>query len=287
MDRSRMALYKYSALGAENELREGLLEEEDKAAVAKKLMIQGLRPLEIRQHREAGRPQFSFFLERFRQNKITKKDIDFFTKQVALLLNTGLSLDASLRVLKEHSHKASFKDFTVQVERKLKEGKSFSQALADFPKHFSPMYINMAKAGEEGGILPAMLMRIVEYQSTFQELRQFIISSSIYPLILLVVGFGAILILITTILPRFEVLFAGMGRELPLNVQLLMNVSKAITNHLIITFLLLIGPPAALISYLRSPKGIELRDRLAIRIPLLRGFVRDLETTRIFRTLEV
>jgi general secretion pathway protein F len=282
-----MARYKYSALGAENDVREGILEEVDKGAVAKKLMLQGLRPLEIRPHQEAGGGRFSFSLQRFRQDKITKKDIDFFTKQVALLLNAGLSLDASLRVMKEHSHKPSFRDFTVQMERKLKEGKSFSQALADFPKHFSPMYVNMAKAGEEGGILPAMLLRIAEYQSTFQELRQFIISSSIYPLILLVVGFVAILILITTILPRFEVLFEGMGRELPLNVQLLMNVSRLIGDHLIIAFLLLIGPPAALVSYLRTPNGRELRDRAAIRLPLLRGFVRDLETTRIFRTLEV
>ena len=282
-----MALYKYSALGAENDVREGILEEIDKGAVAKKLMLQGLRPLEIRPHQESGRARFSLSLARFRQDKITKKDIDFFTKQVALLLNAGLSLDASLRVMKEHSHKPSFRDFTVQMERKLKEGKSFSQALADFPKHFSPMYVNMAKAGEEGGILPAMLMRIAEYQSTFQELRQFIISSSIYPLILLVVGFVAIIILITTILPRFEVLFEGMGRELPVNVQLLMNISRLIGDHLILALLLLIGPPAALVSYLRTPKGRELRDRVAIRLPLLRGFVRDLETTRIFRTLEV
>lgn len=282
-----MALFKYSALGPENQLREGILEELDKAAVARKLMLQGLRPLEIRPHQEDGRARLSFSLGRLQHSKITKKDIDFFTKQVALLLNTGLSLDASLRVLKEHSHKPAFRDFTVQIERRLKEGKSFSQALADFPKYFSPMYVNMAKAGEEGGILPAMLVRVAEYQSTFQELRQFIISSAIYPLVLMVVGFGALLVLVTTILPRFEVLFQGMGRQLPLNIQVLMDLSRTISNHLILTFLFVVGPPAALISYLRSPNGRKLRDRLALRVPMIRGFVRDLETTRIFRTLEV
>ncbi|MDA8163807.1 MAG: type II secretion system F family protein [Desulfobacteraceae bacterium] len=282
-----MALYKYRALGAENDLREGVLEEIDKMAVARKLMLQGLRPLEIRPHREGGRSRLALSFKGFGQDKITKKDIEFFTKQVALLLNAGLSLDASLRVMKEHSHKPSFRDFTVQIERKLKEGKSFSQALADFPKHFSPMYVNMARAGEEGGILPAMLMRISEYQGAFQELKSFIISSSIYPLILLAVGFVAILILITTILPRFEVLFEGMGRDLPANVKLLMAISRLISHHFFIVFLLAVGIPGAIVSYLRTPSGKELRDRAMLRLPLLRGLVRDLETTRIFRTLEV
>jgi general secretion pathway protein F len=286
-ERWKMAPYKYSALGPENELKEGVLEETDKAAVARKLMLQGLRPLEIRPHREAGGTRFSLSLEQLRRDRITKGDIEFFTNQVALLLNAGLSLDASLRVMKEHSHKPAFKEFTMQIERRLKEGKSFSQALADYPKYFSPMYVNIARAGEEGGILPAMLRRIAEYQATFQELRQFVISSAIYPLVLLVVGVIAITILITTILPRFELLFEGMNHELPLNVQLLMGFSQLVSDHLLLALLMVLAPPLAIFFYLRTTEGRVLRDRLVLRIPLLRGFVRDLETTRIFRTLEV
>jgi general secretion pathway protein F len=282
-----MALFKYSALGPENKLKEGFLDDADKAAVARKLTRQGLRPLEIKPHQEGCTPWFSLSLNRFGRDRVSKGDIEFFTNQVALLLNAGLPLDACLRVMREHSHKPAFKEFTLQIERRLKEGKAFSQALADYPRYFSPMYVNIAKAGEEGGILPAMLRRVAEYQATFQELRQFVISSAIYPLVLLAVGLIAIIVLITTILPRFELLFEGMDHELPLNVQLLMGFSQLVSEHLLLALLAVLAPPVALFFYLRSEQGRIVRDRVVLKIPLLRVFIRDLETTRIFRTLEV
>ena len=283
-----MALFDYTALDGENEVRSGVMEEADKGAVALYLMRKGLRPLEINIHSRSRTPFFSFtaFWEKFQTNKVTRADVDFFTKQITLLLDAGLSLDASLRIMKAQSRKPSFQQFTGEVERKLKEGKSFSQALSEFP-FFSPMYVNIAKAGEEGGILPTMLNKISEYQATFQELRQFIVSASIYPLILLAVGVIAIIVLVTAILPRFEILFSGLGHQLPVNVKVMMSVAHFVSNHYIIVLAAVFGPVVALVRYLKTAKGREHYDRLAIRIPMLKGFVRDLETTRIFRTLEV
>ncbi|MDA8161078.1 MAG: type II secretion system F family protein, partial [Desulfobacteraceae bacterium] len=214
-----MSLYSYSAVDAANSVKRGTIDDIDRNAVARRLMGQGLRPLEIKPYRAPKRIGLS--LAAFRKNKLTKTDLNFFTTQIALLLNAGLSLDASLRTMRQNSQKPAFKHFAGEIERKLKEGKSFSEALADYP-HFTPMYISIVRAGEEGGILPAMLLRISEYQQTFNELRQFIVSAAIYPAILLVVGMVAVIILVTTILPRFAVLFQGMGKRLPLHVRLLM-----------------------------------------------------------------
>lgn len=280
-----MSLFKYTALDRENALIDGVLEASDKKAVASRLMKQGLRPVEIRRHQESRKLSFSL-IDRFQKDTLTKADIEFFTNQMGLLLNTGLSLDASLRIMKQHSHKAVFKDFTGQLEQKLKEGKSFSQALSEYPV-FSPMYLSIVKAGEEGGILPAMLLKISEYQATFQELKQFVVSASIYPMFLLVVGITAIIILLTTILPRFEILFEGLGQELPMHVKILMNSAKLIGNHPFITLILFGGPPSALAWYLKTENGRLKFDRFTLKAPLLSGFIRDLETTRIFRTLEV
>ncbi|MEW6518954.1 MAG: type II secretion system F family protein [Thermodesulfobacteriota bacterium] len=282
-----MPLFKYSALDSDNAVKEGVVEEPDKNAAAKKLLLQGFRPLEIKSYTPGSRTQISLpsFLH-FSRDRITRVEIDFFTKQIAMLLNAGLSLDGALRVMKNHSQKPAFKEFCGSIERKLKEGKSFSQALADFP-HFSPMYVNIARAGEEGGILPAMLMKISEYQSTFQELRQYIISASVYPLILLTVGIIAIIVLITTILPRFEVLFQGMGQQLPAHVALMMSVAAFVTNHYLIVLLLVGGPVALLVWYLKQPEGRRFYQRLSLKIPVLSNFICELETTRIFRTLEV
>ncbi len=280
-----MGLFKYQALEADNSIKEGILEDTDQGSVARRLMLQGLKPLDIRRYNEPRKHVFSF--EKIGQHKITKADISFFTNQISLLLKAGLSLDGALRIMKQHSNKPAFKDFTAEIEKKLKEGKSFSQALADYPKYFSPMYVNIAKAGEEGGILPAMLTRISQYQSAFQDLKQYIVSASIYPAILIAVGFLAIIILLTTILPRFEILFEGMGRQLPFHVQFMMKLAKVISNNIIISLLVILAPPVGLIFFLRTEGGKMFFDRQVIRWPLLSSFVRDLETTRIFRTLQV
>jgi len=279
-----MSLYSYSALTVNNEIKNGIIDDIDKETVSRRLIMQGLRPLAIRPY---TKDKTFLSLDRFRRNKVTKTDIEFFTKQIALLLNAGLSLDASLRVMNQHTNKPAFREVTGHIERGLKEGKSFSQALADHPRLFPPMYVNMVKAGEEGGILPAMLKKTSEYQATFQELKQFIVSASIYPLMLMVIGLVALTILITTILPRFDILFQGMDKQLPLNVRILMDTAKFITDHFIITAMFIIGPPIALFSYIRTKEGKIFSDRLAIKTPLLANFIRDLETTKIFRTLEV
>ena len=279
-----MSLYSYTALDSSNAVRKGVVEEVDKNVAAKRLMSQGLRPLEIKEYREAKKIPSP--LKVFGNKKLSRTDIDFFTTQIALLLNAGLSLDASLRTMKQNSQKPAFKEFTWEIERKLKEGKSFSEALADYPI-FSSMYINIARAGEEGGILPAMLLKISEYQKTFQELGQFVVSAAIYPLILLVVGFIAIGILVTTILPRFEVLFQGMGQQLPFHVKILMEGSAFISNNLLVTLIAVASPPVLAVYYFKTEKGRKTLDEQAISLPIISGFVRELETTRIFRTLEV
>lgn len=281
-----MTMYKYSALDKSNTITEGVLEAADKEESARKLMSQGLRPLHIDSYRKK-RPKGINLNLRFKLGggKINKTDINFFTNQITLLLKAGLSLDNSLRVMRRHSQKEAFQEFVGSLERKLKEGKSFSEALSDYP-YFSPMYINIARAGEEGGILPEMLTKITEYQATFQELKQFIISASIYPLFLLMIGFIAIIILITTILPRFEMLFQGMNQELPVNVQILMSLSGFVSDHLVIVLAAIFLPIAGTIRYLRTAQGRKFFDRQAVKIPGLARFIQGLETTRIFRTLE-
>ncbi len=279
-----MALFSYIAQDAERNIRRGTLEGDSREEVAARLSQSGLKPLEVRRALE-GRTGFAF--KGWQRDKVTKGDIDFFTKQVSLLLGAGLSLDGALRTIKQHSHKTSFREFVGDIERKVKEGKSFSEALADFPRYFTPMYVNIARAGEEGGILSAMLTRIAEYQASFQELKQFVISASIYPAFLLVVGFVAVTILTVAILPRFQLLFEGAGQTLPLNVRMMMATSRLITDHWFLALLAVVAPIALLSWYLKTPGGREFLDRQAIRLPVISGFVRDLETTRIFRTLEV
>ena len=119
-----------------------------------------------------------------------------------------------------------------------------------------------------------MLTKMTEYQATFHELKQFVISASIYPAFLLVVGVLAISILLIVILPRFGVLFTGLGHDLPVNVAMMMGLAKLVREHAFIALVVTIAPPAMLVSYLRTGRGKKAFDRLATRLPVLRGFVR-------------
>lgn len=282
--RSEMPLFSYIAQDSGNNIKRGTLEESNRDAAVARLLKSGLRPMEIRQGFER---KSAFAFKGFRRERVSGQDIDFFTKQVSLLLGAGLSLDRCLRTIKQHSHNAAFGEFVGDIERKLKEGSSFSEALAGYPKFFSPMYVSIVRAGEEGGILSAMLTRIAEYQATSQELKKFIVSASIYPAFLLLVGLAAVIILITAILPRFELLFEGMDRELPFHVQLMINSAGFVSDHLVIVLMFLAAAPLLLMLYLRSEQGREALDRMSIRLPVISSFVSDLETTRIFRTIEV
>ncbi len=279
-----MARFNYTALDVANQVKSGVIEGEDKAGAVARLKGSGLRPLAVSPagERRVFLPRLSFG-----RNRMTPADVGFFTKQVALLVAAGLPLDKSLRVIRRHTRRQVLKDFAADIEQQIKEGKSFSQALADYPEQFSAMYVNIVRAGEEGGILPAMLQKINDYQATFQELKQFILSASIYPIFLLVVGFVAVVVLVTTILPRFELLFSGMGRDLPLNVRGLMGLARMISDHLAVFSAVTVAVPFGIYRYWKSRAGKILWQRLSLKLPGFSGFVRDLETTRVFRTLEV
>ncbi len=281
-----MSLFRYQAQAPEGVV-EGVLEGEDRHAVSVQLLRQGLRPFVIEPY-QAQRSRLSkgISTSRLTKKSLTSADMEFFTSQLALLVKGGISLDGALRLIARQSDKKELADFAGRLEQKLKEGLALSTALEQ-EAAFNAMYANIVRAGEEGGVLPEMLDNIADYQAQSRELRQFVISSSIYPLILLAAGFGILIVLFTVILPRFKVLFEGMDKELPMNVAMLMGIADFMSSHFLLTGLTVLGLPVLLYFFIKSDRGRQLVDDLAIRVPIVNGFIRDLETTRIFRTMQV
>ncbi len=279
-----MSLFKYQAQSG-GEVVEGIIEADDLQSASQDLLRQGLRPFTLAPY--AQKKKRSLFTgTQLRSGRLKGSDMEFFTSQLALLVKGGMSLDGALRLIAKQTDKKELRDFASRLEKKLKEGLALSTALEEEPA-FNTMYANIVKAGEEGGVLPEMLDNIADYQAQARELKQFVISSSIYPLILLSAGFGILIVLFTVILPRFKVLFEGMGKELPLNVAMLMAVADFMSSHLFLTFALVVSLPTLLYFYATSARGRQDIDDLAIKMPIMKGFIRDIETTRIFRTLEV
>ena len=277
-------MYKYIGT-KKGELFEGVIAGVDEFEVKEKLQQQGILPVSILPCRTRGKRLFSFaFLNR--KKKLSQTDIAFMTKQLALLVGGGQSLDGALRCLRKQAKKPAVQEFTLRLENKIKEGASLSEALAAEPL-FSSMYVNIVKAGEESGALPEMLMNIVESQQAARELKQFVISSAIYPVFLVVAGFGILMALLFGIMPRFELLFAGLNQDLPLHIMILMGVSTFLTSHPLVALFLCVAPVVAGYLLFQNSGVKHYFSDLALRLPVVSTLVRNLETTRIFHTLEV
>jgi general secretion pathway protein F len=277
-------MYKYIGT-RKGEVHEGVIAGTDELEVKRKLQQQGILPVSILPCRNKEKSSFSFTFSQ-QNGKLNQTDIAFVTKQLALLVGGGKSLDGALRSLRKQAKKPAVQEFTLRLENRIKEGASLSEALKAEPL-FSSMYVNIVKAGEESGALPEMLMNIVESQQAAHELRQFVISSAIYPLFLAVAGFGIIMALLFGIMPRFETLFAGLSQDLPLNIMVLMAISTFLTSHPLVSLFLCVGPFAAGYFLFRKPAVKRYLADLTLRLPVISSLVRNLETTRIFHTLEV
>ncbi len=219
------------------------------------------------------------------QGRVKEKDIMTFTYQLGVLLDAGFPLDRSLSILPDLTDKKSLGDLVKEIRSHVRSGKSFSEALSKFPSIFPIFYVNMIKAGEAGGFLEDTISRMAVYLENSQALKEEVRSALIYPIILSFVGGGAVVFLLTFVVPKFSDIFSDMGEALPLPTIILLTISKGLINYWWVILLLLIGGSFALQYYLRSDSGRRLWDKLKFRLPLFRKLYREASVSRFARTL--
>ena len=208
-----------------------------------------------------------------------------FTRELAHLTREDVPVDRALAILVEVAGDQSTRETAKYLRTSLQGGKNLSAAMADRPQEFNDLYINMVRAGEAGGILPRILTKLGEFLEQSEEVRRYIISSSIYPSILLSVGFLSILIIVGFVVPRFADIFADLGQQLPLSTRMLMSASHFLQRWwLVLTTLLAViifgGRRLA-----RTPKGKSFLDRFSLRLPGLGALGLDIQVSRFARTL--
>ncbi len=218
-----MPEYTYRATTMQGGVVEGVLEAPDESSVVEKLRATGVIPLRITQKSAVSR-SFSF---RRRSNDTLLT----MTAELAVLLNAGLPLDRSLQILSNALENEEMRQILQSVLKAIREGCSLSEAMKRQPEMFPPLYINMVRAGEAGGVLDRILERLVEYMETIKELRDHVFSAMIYPVILAVTGGCSILVLLLYVLPKFHALVADMGSSLPLASRLLFGFSGLVSHY--------------------------------------------------------
>ncbi|MGR3220489.1 MAG: type II secretion system F family protein, partial [Candidatus Anammoxibacter sp.] len=213
------------------------------------------------------------------------RSFDFFTQDLATLLENGIPMDKSIFILLSTQEKPAIRSVIEDVLKSVKSGRSLAESLSKHPRAFSNINVHMIHAGEEGGVLPQVLKRLGEFQERMTKARKEIVSAMVYPLLLGVVGGLSLVALVTFVIPRFAQVFDGMGMALPLSTRILMELSRLLISYgwIIIVLIVLV-----IFSYKKAkqnPAFSEKVDRAKLKIPLIGAVLWKMEIARFARTL--
>jgi general secretion pathway protein F len=276
-----MATFYFKAAAADGKVRTGTLTGESEKAVARELRAQGLMPVYV-----GVAPKdtsINFNLPSFGGGR--RKDVLFFTQELSTLLNAGVPLDRALAITGELTDKPQFRYVVLDVLRVLKSGKTLADSLATYPRYFSDLYINMVRAGEASGSLSVIFERLTEFERTRDELRNYIISSMIYPALLATVGAASVVLLLTFVVPRFAAIFSDSSMKMPLPTKIMLETSDIVKTWWWVAASVLVGGFIIWRMYTATADGRLWWDRLRLRFPVIGDALRKAETARFARAM--
>jgi general secretion pathway protein F len=280
-----MPLFKYQAVDAAGEILKEEMEAQNQEVVIERLRDQGMLPLaieEITRGSSAKTLRRPLFGKRYR---ISQKTVGILTQQIASLLNAGLPLDRALTILIGISDDEEVRKLLTRIQEQVRGGASLADALEAQSGVFSRFYLNMIRAGEAGGSLEVVMMRLTEFLERSKALRESITSALIYPIILLVVAGLSVIILLTFVVPQFQQLFADAGKALPMATQVVMVVGEAVRGYWWLGALVIIAFVIFVRQQLSRPESRYRWDGLVLKVPLFGDLVAKVEMARFSRTL--
>ncbi len=224
-------------------------------------------------------------LRKLASGRISTEDIAITTRQLATLLGAGVTLVESLTALVDQVEKDKLKRVLSDVKQRVNEGSSLADALNQHVKVFGNLYVNMIRAGESSGALDAVLLRLADFTEGQARLRQKVVATLIYPVLMAIIGGGILTLLMTTIVPKIVKIFDSVKATLPWNTRLLIWTSNFLQDWWFILFPALIAAAWGFRRWTVSEKGKPVFDAYLLRVPILGALVRLLSVSRFARTL--
>jgi type IV pilus assembly protein PilC len=223
----------------------------------------------------------------FKKKTVKGKTLMIFTRQLATLIDAGLPLLRSLTVLAKQERDVVLRTTITQLAESVQGGSTFSDGLSVHPKIFNKLYVNMVKAGELGGVLELVLLRLAEFQEKAQKIKNKVVAAMFYPIIVLVIAMAILTFLLIFIVPKFEAIFADMlgGQKLPALTQFVIGSSKFVTNNIL---WIALGTVVVIVGYkmiARTSKGRDAIDMIKLKAPLFGDLTRKSAISRFSRTL--
>ena len=276
-----LSTFHFRAVTADGKSRAGTLSAETERLAAQELRRQGLLPVYVGARPPQRRGEWK--LPRLKFGR--RRDVLFFTQEIANLLTAGIPLDRALSITSELTERAEFRASVNDVLRALRGGRSFGDALAARPDYFSDIYVNMVRAGEASGSLAPIFERLSEYERTRDELRGYIISAMVYPALLSVVGMGSITLLLYFVVPRFASVFAESHMKIPLPTQILLQTSEIVKAYGLWVLLALAAAVSALRFHIGTTAGRLWWDGFKLRIPMFGDVIRKAQSAQFARAM--
>ena len=282
-----MATYSYKAAYSSGKIVTGVLEADEEKKVVAELQTLGLIPIRIVLAKGNGKRLGLNVSEQFLSLffGVSSKDVMVFTQDLATLLEAGLPVDRALTLLIESAEKDRFKMVVNDILKSVQGGGYLSDAMAKHPRAFTSFYVSMARAGEAGGVLEAVLSRLGEFLESAQELKDYIKSAMVYPIFLVGVGGVSIIVLLTFVIPKFSIIFSDMGQAIPLSTQLLLGVSELLQSYWWAILILLGAGYFFIRKYINTPAGRLKFDRKKMNFPVVGDLIKKIEVARFARTL--
>src|SRR6266446_2484718 len=219
--------------------------------------------------------------------RVKSKVLTAFTRQLATLVDAGLPLLRGLRVLEKQEKNVTLKGIVGELALSIEGGSTFSEGLAQHPKVFNRLYVNMVKAGELGGVLEVVLTRLSEFMEKAQKIKGKVIAAMFYPVAVLIVATGILIILMVKVVPSFEQVFIGMaeGAQLPAFTRLVLGISRAVKDHIVYTLAGVSVFVVLFVLFKKTQFGRRAWDKFKLKMPVVGPVVSKVAISRFTRTL--
>lgn len=295
--------FQYKATTFEGKVKEGKISARDEKSAVARIHAQGLIPLSVYlpgEEKKAKVPRLNApgqvrdlkkafsglaALKLSLGKKVKTKDLIMFSEHLSTMLKAGITLNKCLTILADLTENKAFARIIREVHDQIREGSTLHQALEKHPAVFPGVFVNMVRAGESGGVLDVVLQRISEFLTEIQELKDYLVSSMIYPAILGFTAIASILIMLIIVVPRFAVIFSDMGIDLPMATQVMLTIGNFLQAW---WWALIIGAGLVFFIfryYISTPGGRDWWDRFKLSMPLIGPILLKVEIARFSKTL--
>lgn len=282
-----MAVYEYRGLDQAGRDIKGIIDADSPRLARSKLRRSGIFPTEILTDKYTRKPVAEPFSFGALFGRIKMQDISIMTRQMATLVGAGLPIVEALTALIDQTENVRLKKVITQVRESVNEGSSLADAMNRFPKVFSELYANMINAGESSGALDIVLRRLADFTENQVMLRNKVLSTLTYPIILVLVGIAILSFLLVSVVPKVVRIFDDLEQALPTPTLILISVTDFLRDYWWVLLVVAGGGILALRQYAATERGRQLYNRMILKIPITGKLLRIIVTTRFARTLAI